>query len=199
VPTTIILGIFFAWRITFGLSAALLVAQGRFKLYSWLTLFEGVGLTLSCCVAALIEASATSVAIGAGIWLFVSRAAICLWLCKQLNLPRRTLAVAMSSSWITAIVAGVAGWAADHYLQESIRSGISQSLPFGSPTVKLMIADLVRVGVAGIVTSALFLVLARAFLHEALKDVVQVAPMKLRRILGLVCGVRPDEQGESAT
>lgn len=193
---TVILGIFFPWRITFGLTAAILLAQGRFKLYSWLTLFEGAGLTLSCCIAAWIEGSATSVAIGAGLWLFVTRAAICMWVCKQLQLPRRRLGIAMGSSWIIAIIAGGAGWAADHHLP--IRATVVPLIPVGSDTVKQMLADVVRVGVAGTITSVLFLGLARVFLHEALKDVVQVAPMKLRRIMGIVCGVRANEQSESA-
>ena len=193
---TVILGIFFPWRITFGLTAAILLAQGRFKLYSWLTLLEGAGLTASCCFAAWIEGSATSVAIGGGLWLFVSRAVICMWVCKQLQLPRRELAVAMGSTWIIAIAAGAAGWSADHFLP--IRQVLPQYMPLGSDAVKLMIADAVRVGVAGTVTSVLFLALARVFLHEALKDVVRVAPMKVRRIMGIICGVRPDEQTESA-
>lgn len=193
---TVILGIFFPWRITFGLTAAILLAQGRFKLYSWLTLLEGAGLTISCCVAALIHGTATSVAIGAGLWLFVSRAAICMWVCKQLQLPRRRLAVAMGSSWIIAIIAGGAGWTMDHFLP--IRATLPAYIPFGSDAVKFMIADAVRVGVAGTVTSLLFLMLARMFLHEALKDVVQVSPPRVRRIMGIICGVRPDEQSESA-
>lgn len=192
VPATILLGIFFPWRITFGLTAALLMAQGRSKLYSMLTLFEGVGLTISCCVAALIEPTATSVALGAGLWLFISRAAICLWITKQLGLPRRKLAIAMSSSWCMAILAGAAGWAADHYT--NLRALLPQHIPIGSDATKLMLTDAVRLGLAGSVTALVFLVLARLFLHEALRDVVLVAPVRLRSILGLICGVQPHEK-----
>jgi O-antigen/teichoic acid export membrane protein len=192
---TVILGVFFPWRITFGLTAALLMAQGRFKLYSWLTLLEGAGLTACCCIAALIEPTATSVAIGAGLWLFVSRAIICMWLCKQLNLPRRRLALAMSGSWILAIFAGAAGWAADHYIP--LQSMLAQHVPFGSDRMKLTLIALLRVIMAGTITSVIFLTLARVFLHEGLLDVVRVAPPRLRKPLGLLFGVRPEEQVES--
>jgi len=195
VPATIALGVFFSWRITFGLTSALLMAQGRFKLYAWLTLFEGVGLTLSCCLAALVKPDATTVSLGAGLWLFVSRAGICMWVTKQLGLPRRKLAVAMCSSWIIAIIAGAAGWSADHFL--NLRGSLPQHIPFGSDTIKLAIVDLLRLSIAGGVTSLLFLVLARVFLHEALLDVVNVAPVRLRRIMAVVCGVRLEPESTS--
>lgn len=181
VAPVVILGLFFPWRVTFGLTSSLLMAQGRFKLYAWLTLLEGAGFTGACCVGALIEESPESLSLAGGIWLAVSRIVINIWLFRGMGVSAWGVCRSMIPPWLTAIAAAACGIGLDRLVGPSLGASLPR-----------LLSDVVRVGVIGGAFGIVFLVLTRVFLGDALRDALAVTPRRVRPIAARLMGVRPE-------
>jgi hypothetical protein len=177
----VILGLFFPWRVTFGLTSSLLMAQGRFKLYAWLTLLEGAGFTGACCVGALIEESPESISLAGGTWLAVSRIVINIWLFRGMGVSAWGVCRSMIPPWLTAIAAAACGIGLDRLVGPSLGGSLPR-----------LLSDVVRVGVIGGAFGVVFLVLTRVFLGDALRDALAVTPRRVRPIAARLMGVRPE-------
>jgi O-antigen/teichoic acid export membrane protein len=181
VAPVVIMGLFFPWRVTFGLTSSLMMAQGRFKRYAWLTLVEGVGFTLACGLGALVEQSAIAIAWAGGAWLCGSRVVLNIWLFRDLGVSPWGVCKATLPPWLVAIVAAACGIAADRWLGAPLSGGL--------PT---RWGDLVRVAIAGGVCGVTFLMLTRAFLGAALRDALAVTPARVRPLAARLVGIRPE-------
>lgn len=175
VPAVIILGIFFPWRITFGVSASMLQAQGRFRLYALLTAIEGGGLTLFTIIGAVVQPTATMMAWWAGGWLLVSRLALTLWVMRSIRVSWFDVLVSTFPAWLAAVIAAGCGLG-------TIR------LPWASwiGSTHPRVIDAVSMVAAGCVCVLVFTVLCRTVLRSHLVEVLAVTPTRLRGIVARV-------------
>jgi PST family polysaccharide transporter len=172
----VILGIFFPWRITFGVSSSLLQAQGRFRLYAVLTAVEGGGITLFTIIGALVHPTATSMAAWAGGWLLVSRLGLTIWVLRSIGVGTGDVLRSTFPAWIVAVVAGALGFWCGEVLD-------------ALPVFKAMhprVAILIILCIAGSVCTGTFALICRVALRPHLEDLVAVAPLRLRRPLARV-------------
>ncbi len=172
VPAVIILGVFFPWRITFGVSSSMLQAQGRFRLYAILTAIEGGGLTLFTILGAFISPTATTMAWWAGGWLFVSRLILTVWVMRSVRVGVVDVLLCTFPAWITALIAAAAGMACSHFIPFTRIIG---------PTHPRII-DIVSVLVSGSVCVLVFALICRTMLRRHLEEVLAVTPARIRPI-----------------
>lgn len=170
VPAIIILGAFFPWRITFGISSSLLQAQGRFRLYALLTMVEGGGLTVFTILGAYLQPTATSMAWWAGGWLFVSRLVLTIWVMRSIRVRAFDVVVSTFPAWLAALAAAAAGLACVRYFPAA--RIIGETHP--------RVIDGVLVLVSGSVCVLVFAVICRTMLRSHLEEVLAVTPVRLR-------------------
>jgi O-antigen/teichoic acid export membrane protein len=173
----VLLGAFFPWRITFGLTAALLQAQGRFKLYAVLTLAEGLGLTIAVTAAASMDPRADSMAWGAGLWLLVSRLAVCVYVFGRMGISVRAVLGSTLPAWTIALIASAAAIAVDHFFMEPSLVSDDPRKSFSPQLV-----DIVRVIATGGITSLLCLVGMRVVLRRHIEDALSLVPVRMQRL-----------------
>ncbi len=185
-----ILGAAYPWRITFGLTTAILHAQGRFKLHAFLTAFEGLGLMAAVAVSALVSPTDLVMhSIVAGAWLLVGRLCVTLYfMIGLLGVPARTTLGALAPSWVLACLAGGAVLWADHLVNlnalcVSIVRPLANLIPAGRVHDHVMASgpNVVHAAILGLVCGALFVALARLILQSHLRDTVGVVPARVRR------------------
>jgi O-antigen/teichoic acid export membrane protein len=171
----LLLGVFFPWRITFGLTSALLQAQGRFKRYAVVTLFEGLGLTLFVTVAALIDPRPDMLAWGGGLWLAVSRLVICVIEFRRMGVSPRVTLGSTLPAWTIALLSAALAMAFDTFIvsPQLSQGGVGAQLP-------QRIDDLLRASLLGGLTVLLSLLGYRIVLRRHLEDALSIAPAKLQ-------------------
>lgn len=204
VPAIVILGIFFSWRIQFGLTTALLHAQGRFKRHAFFTLLEGGGVMIVTLIATLLpkivpsvpEPDVTTLAWWVGSWLVVGRIIVTVLTFKHMNVRRRDVFGATMWSWLIAVAAGLATLALDHYLGlesrlRDIASQVVQSIGPAQPKPWMIEvpAQGLRLAILGGACIVLFLIAARSLQRDTLAATLLIVPARFRptalRMLGL--------------
>lgn len=191
----IILGIAFPWRITFGLTFAVMHAQGRFKRHAWMTLFEGLGLlaatALACSLPGMtVEQGASRVAIWTGGWLIVSRLIVTLFALKKSGVGATRVLGAVFPAWILGMLAAAAAFGADWALgpADLVRGWLGES------RVAETVAQSSRLLTLGTACTLCFCLGARIALRDQLVDALRVAPMRLRGPACLILGVRIEQE-----
>ncbi|HYF16163.1 MAG TPA: oligosaccharide flippase family protein [Phycisphaerales bacterium] len=185
VPAVMALGVFFPWRVTWGLTSALLMARGRFKAYALSSAFEGAGLIIACVIGALVEESAFAIALAAGIWLMVSRVYVTAWTFRPLGVSLGRVLAATVPPWGAAIASAAAGWLVATRVLE-VNAALAPRLHSIAAVRALgehgprSVADLVEVAVAGGICTVVFAAIVRTMLAGALQDTIDVAPARLR-------------------
>lgn len=203
-----ILGVFFPWRVTFGLCASVLMAQNRFKRYAILTMLEGVGFTLATVIGYFVfvtleakdmlppmpnfplvgvqHAEASIIALAAGLWLLVSRFTITWWIMQQNGVSLRDVFRATVPPWLVATIAGLSAVGLGIWLDSKVDLDAwllaHTSLLGGSEdsTRLRIVADGLRLMVTGGSCVIIFTVLCRLLLTQALREAIGVMPSRLR-------------------
>lgn len=126
-PAVAVFGIFFPFRILYGLSTAVMVARGHTKAWCITSFIEGLAFTLAAAVAATIasghllgsyvEVSAGSMAWITGATLATARVLITVWTLRGLHATVRESLVEMFWPWILAMLAAGSAWLLDQNLQ----------------------------------------------------------------------------------
>ncbi len=185
-----ILGVAYPWRITFGLTTAILHAQGRFKRHAFLTALEGAGLMAAIAISALVSKEDLVLhAIAAGAWLMVGRLGVTLYfMIRMLSVPARSTLAALVPSWALACLAGGAVIWADRKVNlggfcKAMTKPLEGLIPAGRihDHVHASGPHVVHAAILGLVCGAVFMALARVILHAHVRDTVGVAPARVRR------------------
>lgn len=182
VVPVIVLGFAFPWRITFGLTAAVLQAQGRFKRLSALTWAEGLGLMGVTALACWLRPTPLNVALWTGAWLFVARFAITAYVLIHSGARKREVLEAVFPSWLLSLIAaGVTLWA-DGSLELKARcvSAAGSIVGPSHPGLAVTLGQGVRAMMLGLLCTLAFAVLTRLMLAHQLRDALGVAPAKIR-------------------
>jgi O-antigen/teichoic acid export membrane protein len=204
VPAIIILGFFFSWRINFGLTTALLHAQGRFKRHAVLTAFEGAGLMAATAVASSrVDASATSIAWWVGGWLLFGRLVVTLYVFKALRISVPRTLGAVVPGWTLAVATGGATLWLDHLLgllprlltvSRDVLTRLGVADP--SPWMVDIPAQSVRLVLLGSTCVLIFVAIGRVCLRDHFADALSMVPARIRgkaaRLLALPPIAKPD-------
>lgn len=172
VGSVIILGAFFPWRITFGVSSSMLQAQGRFRLYALLTAIEGGGLTLFTILGAWTSPTATSMSWWAGGWLLVSRLVLTIWVMRSIRVPVWDVLMSTFPAWLAALAATATALACVHFIPYKQLIGSTHPRVYNA----------VSVLVAGTTCALVFTLICRTMLKSHLVEVLSVSPARLRPI-----------------
>ncbi len=178
----VVLGMAFPWRITFGLTSAVLQAQGRYKRLSALTWAEGLGLMGVTAAACTQDPSPLNVALWTGGWLFVARFAITAYVLRHSGARKREVLEAVFPAWLLSLIAaGVALWADGSLaLKPTLVGTAGHLLGANHPGVALTVGQLARAAALGLICTLVFALLTRVMLAHQLRDALGVAPAKIR-------------------
>lgn len=188
VVAVMILGLFFAFRVTFGLSAAVLMAQGKFKKLAWLTAIEGVGVVGCGTLGALLHGTVEGVAWWTGGSLLVTRILCTGISLKPLGISWVEVFKGMFPAWLLACVAAGLAISADYYgdLPERL------SVWFGmihNPAWRERCVDVIRIMVVGGVFAVAYAALCRVVLAGVVREVCQALPGPAGRLSRMVMRV----------
>lgn len=179
VPAVQILGFFFPLRITYGLCAALMLAEGRFKGLSILTLYEGLGITIAAAIAAWSGGTPTSIAWWTGAQLAMGRLVATMYIMDSVGVGPGRVLRAILPPWVLAAAAAVLAVGVDHYARIG-DLGRSLAGPLGlSPRLEVILVDGLRVAVIGTVCSLAFAVAARLIIPTRLREAIAVGPRRI--------------------
>lgn len=178
----VILGLAFPWRVTFGLTSAVLQAQGRYKRLAVLTWLEGAGFMGITAVACWKEPTPVNVALWSGAWLFVARFAITAYVLLHSGARKREVLEAVFPAWLLSLVAaGVTLWADKALsLKGSCISLATSWVGSVHPKLATSLGQGMRAFVLGVLCTVAFGLLTRLMLAHQLRDALGVAPGKLR-------------------
>jgi PST family polysaccharide transporter len=197
VGALMILGAFYPWRITFGLTSSLLTAQGAFRRLTALSVFECVGLMVAAGIAGIYHPTATGIAWWTGAWVLISRLVATLYTFWKMGEPTSRILRAVVPSWCVCLIAFAAA------------TQVAGLFDFASFTQRLLAgllpawlearaADLVCIGVYGTVCAMVMALLARLVLHADLRDAISVAPSRLREPLRRLLFLRNDPPADQS-
>lgn len=194
VVPVMILGVFFPWRITFGLTTAVLQGAGKYKYHSIATLIEGLCLIAATAGAVLLHPSPNPVvfAWAAGVSLMVTRLVVTVLVLGRFGVGiGRTLAGTLPS-WLLAVGSGAIAVELDRRLGLGavLRSwcvtllGGGPGKDLSSEMLKLadMLAQGARAVLVGATCGVLFALAARLALVGDLRDAARVAPGPIGRV-----------------
>lgn len=174
-----ILGFFFPMRITFGLCAAIMLAEGRFRGLSYLTLYEGIGITIAAAIGAWIDGSPTTIAWWTGGAMATSRLFATMYIMHSVGVGPGRVLRAILPPWVLATGAAALAVGLDHYLG---LGGAARSALAGAglgPTLKATLVDGFRVVVIGTVCTAAFAAGARVIIPTRLREAIAVGPRRI--------------------
>lgn len=175
-----ILGIFYAWRITFGLTNALLQAQGRFKRLSLLTAIEGLGLTLATAIACIAYGTVESIAWASGGWLMFIRLVVTAHVLAQFGVGTLGTFRALIPSWTLGLFAAAITWLLDQAVAPAAALVKAVAALNHAPTWAPVAAQIVRFFILGITIVVVFSLLTRFILKGQLRDTIAVLPGRIR-------------------
>lgn len=176
----VILGLFYPWRITFGLTVSVLQGQGRFKRVALLTFAEGVGLVLAALAAAVLVPTPMGLALFAGVWLLLARVCITCFTLRTIGVGWIETLWSIFPAWVLGCIATGATLGLDHLLGPG--PGIASALAGLMPASWAgLIAEFVRAGLLGLVAATLYAVGCRTLLADHLVDLLSVTPRRLAR------------------
>lgn len=162
-----ILSVFFAFRITFGLTTSVLTAVGKFKAWALLTILEGVGLGVAAGIGAGMKGSATAIALAVGMYLMVSRLLMILFMCRAIRLNPLAAMLAVLPPW---------GW--------------SVAVAFGCTFFRTLFfanrGPITEVVGLGLIFTVLFIYGTRLLMPVRMNEFVQILPGRIRASLRAV-------------
>lgn len=179
----VVLGVFFPWRTTFGLTSALLQAQGRFKRHAVMTLVEGAGLTLSVTIAALIDPRVDLIAWAAGLWLVVSRLIISIFVFRKMGIKPFAVLGSTLPAWAIAVAGCAGAIAVDRLVFAPL---LRTDVHGDSAVLHPQLAGAARAAAAMLITTALSLLGMRLVLRRHIEDSLQLLPARMQRVARLV-------------
>ena len=191
VPAVIILGVFFPWRITFGVTSSLLQAQGHFRKYAILTLIEGVGFTAAVILGALwsketMRATA-AMSLAGGLWLLVSRLVLTVRTLRPIGITAGDVFRATVPAWLLSIVSAGAGLGLSLLLREHLATTIDKLFEDAGKHTSLHALMFL---IAGCTCTLVFAVASRMFLTHHVQEALAVAPAKIQRPLAALLRLR---------
>lgn len=202
VSAVLVLGIFYPWRITFGLCTSVMLARGAFRRLAILSVFECVGLVVAAAMAAHFHPTPAGIAWWTGGWVLLSRLVSTLYIFFRMGGGLVGTFRSMVPAWALALVAFLgARWAGS---LTDIRLRVAESDWFAASLARFLpkpradlalsiIADLVAIAFIGGLCLALFTLAARLFLRDDMADVLRVAPTRARALAQRVLRIRCDE------
>jgi O-antigen/teichoic acid export membrane protein len=188
VVAVMILGLFFAFRVTFGLSAAVLMAQGKFKKLALLTGVEGIGVVGCGAIGALLHGTVEGVAWWTGGSLLLTRVVCTIISLRPLGIGTLEVLRGMFPAWILACVAAGIALSADYYAQlperlEALFVSV-QALSWRERWV-----DIARIIAVGGMFALLYAALCRVMLASVVREVCSALPGPVGRLARLVMRV----------
>jgi PST family polysaccharide transporter len=182
-PAIMILGLFFPWRVTFGVTTASVLARGRFKPLAFKTLFEGVGLMGAVAIGAHLDPTPSGIALFAGAWLMISRLTVIFFVLQAMGLNALTVVPAITPSWLMAIGAAASAFFLEQWL--NLGGLLERELldPGASQTVRTVVRNVPRLVVIGATYVMLYTALLRLLMPRQLTQAVGVLPMRARLVL----------------
>lgn len=199
VPAIIILGIFFAWRINFGLTTALLHAQGRFKRHAFLTAFEGVGVMVCTAIAASFkDADVSFISWWVGGWLMVGRFVVTMLVFREMKIDALRIIAAVLWSWSLAVGCGLLTLGLDRWLHllarfTALSRGLLSTLSVQHPRIWMVEvpAQAMRLVVLGSTFLLFFLIASRSLVRIHLVDTLNVVPARFRGHVARLLALTP--------
>ncbi|MBC7835113.1 MAG: oligosaccharide flippase family protein [Phycisphaerales bacterium] len=184
-----VLGVIFPFRVTFGLTAAIMLAGGHFKRYFWLTLMEGTGICIGAGIGAAVFGNATGIAACAGGAMALGRLVVTMILLGGLGVPIARVVGAFMSWWLLAVGAGAAAIGVDRWLAvgDRVTPWAAARLPerriagIEAARLSTMAGDMAEGLLLGGVCGVVFLVGARLLMPGQLVDALNVAPGRIAR------------------
>ncbi len=195
VSIVMILGVFFPFRVTFGLSNAAMLARGKFKALSLITLAEGIFIVAAAGTGAAVDwtiagihfgGDANSVAWAVGISLLISRLIGTWFSLREIDISMMDIIKGMFPAWIVSLVAAC--------IALSLTDGANfwgQYFPSGYPNINAVvhevvsnahlnsrIADFFMVCLIGGTFSVLMAIFSRFLLRPSVEDVLGVLPVR---------------------
>jgi len=187
VPAAMVFGLFFPWRISFGLTAAFQLARGRFRQHAVATAIEGLGMIGAATVGATLlpgVPTPVGIALCTGLWLFISRLGMTIWVFGTAGTPAREVLAATVPAWLIAIAGAGVAIALDRTIAPHVETLAARLADLGpSPGVARSIVDLCRIALAGTICLTIFVALTRTLLAAQLSDALRALPARLRRPL----------------
>ena len=197
VSVVMILGAFFPFRVTFGLSNAAMLARGHFKELSLITLAEGIFIVAAAGLGASVDwtvngihfgGDANSIAWAVGISLILCRIAGTWLSLREIHITLLDIIKGMFPAWLVSLAAaGIALTATDKtHANEFVHELVSNA------HLNSRIADLVMVCLIGAIFSVLMAVFSRFLLRSSVEDVLGVLPVRFaslgRRVMFMPAG-----------
>ncbi len=178
VLAVMILGGFYVWRVSFGLTTAVMQALGRFRDYAILTWIEGFCLVLATYAGCKFQTHGVSeLAVWTGASLFLTRGAGTIYVMRLIGCRYGEILNAIFPAWFLALISGVCVLALENKL--GVRALILAPLErFARPGE--MIGYALEAGLLCGVGAVVYLLLVRVLIPGPLKDAVTVAPARLR-------------------
>jgi O-antigen/teichoic acid export membrane protein len=188
VPAVMILGLFFAFRVTFGLSTAVLLARGQFKKLAGLTAIEGAGVVGFGAIGAIVHGTVEGVAWWTGGSLLVTRVLCTIVSFRPIGIGAGEVLRGMFPAWILACMAAVAAVGLDRGLTLPTRldeafAGVQSDM------WRARCVDVVRMIVVGGVFAAAYAALCRVVLPDVVREVCQALPGPIGRLASRVMRV----------
>lgn len=179
VPAVQILGLLFPLRITFGLTSAILLASGRFKSLSYLTVYEGVGVTAAAALAAGLGGTATQIAWWTAAQVAVGRVLCTIYVMRGLGVGPGQVLRAILPPWVISIAAAVLAVACERLFQVATLAQSVAELAQLSPKLAHFFVQGCRVAFIGGLCTAAFAVATRLFIPTRLKEALSVGPRRI--------------------
>ncbi len=195
VLTLVVLGLFYPWRITYGVTASLLNAKGEFSRLTWLSIVECVGLFAVSFAAGVAAPSPVGIALWTGGWVMLIRIVATLMVFRPLGASIASVLAAMFPAWLLCVASLGITLALSRQLGfDALAQGVIQRfLPAGAPPGPLesRLTDLLRIAIHGSLCAGLMFTLFRVLLRDHLLDLLTVAPVRLRPLLARVLLLTP--------
>lgn len=180
----ILLGLFYPWRITIGVTSSLLNANGSFSRLTILTLVECIGLFLVSAAAGLSSPSPGGIALWTGGWVMFIRIVSTVMVFRPLGMSVLGTLRALLPAWtICAAALGATLLLSRHFaVNDVILAWCETHLPLPAPW-NARAADLAGIAAHGLFCGSLMYALIRSLLHAHLLDLLAVAPPRVRPLL----------------
>jgi O-antigen/teichoic acid export membrane protein len=185
VVAVIIFGIFYPWRVSFAVTCAVMMAQGRFKRFSLSAWGEGLVLIAATWLACRVKPDdLTYIALSNGVALVITRLIVTAHTFNLTGVPLSKLPGAMISGWLVALAASVPSFGIDSLpMWADLQAILEPKIPAAEEARAVIAMSLVcvlRAGVAGSLFVACFVLLSRLLLAADMREAVGVVPARLR-------------------
>jgi len=177
-----IFGLFFPFRILFGLTTAVQQSRGHFREYFVFTTLEGVAFTGAAALGAYLTGTAEGAAWYSSIQLAVGRVIVTFLVMHKLGAGFAAITQAMFPAWILAVMAALAAMAVDQVLSLDWMARlavVAVELRRGTPGLTESFVHGARLVVIGTTCTLAFILLARFLLPGEMRDAASSLPRGL--------------------